>query len=190
YDNKITDFRNDLPAGSYTVRAMDPVNPNCPTMFMVEITSENNLQAEAEIITKPLCGQANGIVQVSVTAGGSGSFTYQWSDNPVANTAIRNDLRSGAYRVTIVDNGPQGCQTTVMISLPDDVAPVIVTAADVFVSCKGARDGRTSYTLEKQPGFVEPMLVRIKDINGNIATDGALAPGMYCIVVLDGNGCI
>src|SRR5690606_6512824 len=49
YDNKITDFRNDLPAGSYTVRAMDPVNPNCPTMFMVEITSENNLQAEAEI---------------------------------------------------------------------------------------------------------------------------------------------
>ncbi|MEZ4950494.1 MAG: hypothetical protein R2784_14075 [Saprospiraceae bacterium] len=190
HDGVMSGNRDDLPAGTYEVRIIDPANPTCPTILMITIGTENPLMAEANIRTLPTCGEANGSVQINVTAGGSGQYTYEWSDNPSATTSLRNDLAAGAYQVTVTDTGAFGCETVVTFSLTDDVAGAVVNADDAQVSCYGARDGFVNFTIDKDPSFAGPEVVRIKDQSGNIQTNGLLAPGMYCVIVTDANGCV
>ncbi|OWY20261.1 hypothetical protein B6N25_12280 [Sphingobacteriales bacterium TSM_CSS] len=53
--------------------------------------------------------QCTGQITLSVT-GGTGSYTYHWSDCLPCNSPQRNHLCSGAYTVTIADD-ETGCQT-------------------------------------------------------------------------------
>ncbi len=175
--------RNDLAAGSYTVTVLDPAT-GCTDILIVEIGQDNPLSATATINSEPSCGQSNGSVTISVS-NGSGDYGYSWGGG-----ATRTDLASGSYEVTVTDN-QSGCTTTVTFGLTDDVAGATVTVTPmVSTSCAGSNDGTASYTVNYDAGFQYPETIQMLDGGQNEHTDGSLAPGNYCIVVKDANGCV
>jgi len=183
-DQMVTNSRNDLIAGTYAVEIIDSNTPDCPAFVTVEVPSQDGFTAEAQINNQPTCGEANGSVTI-LTNGGVGPFSFDWG---LTDTEV--DLAAGTFDVNVVDNGT-GCLTTVTFTLTDNVSSAIVTVVPrVFTSCIGANDGAVSVDFDFEDGFAQPFTTRIQDADGGEFEDGSLAPGSYCLVVADANGCI
>ena len=183
-DQMVTNSRNDLIAGTYAVEIQDSNTPDCSAFVTVEVPSQDGFTAEAVINSEPTCGEANGSVTI-ITTGGVGPFAFDWG---ATDTEI--DLAAGTFEVNVVDNGT-GCLTTVTFTLTDNVSSAIVTVVPrVFTSCIGANDGAVSVEFDFEDGFAQPFTTQIQDADNNEFADGSLAPGSYCLVVKDANGCI
>jgi hypothetical protein len=163
--------RTDLPAGTYTVTVLDNVTV-CLTTIEVTVEQQNVLEATATIDVMPSCGEANG--QATISANGSGSYTFVWSNG--GDNATENGLASGTYSVTISDN-ENGCTAETSFTLTNDVAAATVTVDNTTVSCFEATDATVIYDIVTETGFVEPMIVEIRDNNGNVTENGTLAAG-------------
>ncbi len=185
-------IRTDLAPGINIVTVTDPAT-NCINIYEIFIESIPSLNIQVDVLQQPDCQTDNGSVDIIVT-GGSTDYTYIWSDNSSLDIASRNDLFAGVYTVVVVDNGPNACIDSVSFTLLDNVAGATVTISntnnEVFVTCAGDTDGVVQYMVSLDAGFVMPATEMILDVNGNTLTNGQLAPGNYCVVVMDGNGCL
>ncbi len=178
-------YRDNLSAGEYVVMVMDPTSPECPSLISVVIESENNLEASAQVVNQPACGESNGSVTINVTGGAS--YTYAWSDGGTG--ATRSDLTAGLYNVIVTSE--LGCETTVVFTLTNNVAGATITMDDfIYLSCAGSGDGQANYGYEVAPDFILPATDLIRDINGDVVMNGSLSGGAYCINIVDGNGCL
>lgn len=192
-DGGVGTNRNDLAPGINIVTITDPAT-NCTNVFEILIESLPSLDIQVDIVQQPDCQASNGEVAITVN-GGSLDYTYIWSDNPNLDVAIRTNLAAGAYGLTVVDNGPNGCiDSTSFVLLDNNVigASINITNPNgiVSVSCSGNADAEVLYTVAPSIGFVTPATEMIIDGNGNPQVNGQLGPGNYCIVVMDGNGCV
>lgn len=185
-------FRNDLAPGINIVTVTDPAT-NCINIFEVFIESIQFLDIQVDIQQQPDCQLDNGSVNIIVT-GGSTNYTYIWSDNPSLDLSNRDDLFAGVYTIVVVDNGLNACIDSVSFTLLDNVAGAMVTISnpnnEVFVTCAGDTDGEVQYMVTLDAGFVMPATEMILDANGDTLTNGQLTSGNYCVVVMDGNGCL
>ncbi|MEM1323898.1 MAG: gliding motility-associated C-terminal domain-containing protein, partial [Bacteroidota bacterium] len=174
--------RNDLTAGIYQITVVDPAT-NCIDVIQVIIDQNNDLVADAIINREPNCNAANGEVAITVT-NGSGDYTYSWGAD-----SLRTDLSSGVYTVSVQDQ-QTGCETTVNFILTDQAIGANIAVTNVLLDCVSDTMGTANYSLTFQNGFVEPATVLLVDEEGNEVIDGSLRPGIYCILVSDGNGCL
>ena len=185
-------IRSDLAPGINIVTVTDPAT-NCINIYEVFIESIQSLDIQVLVQQQPDCQVNNGSVNIIVT-GGSTAYTYIWSDNPSLDISSRDDLLAGVYTVVVIDNGPNACVDSMSFTLLDNVFGATVSISDlnnqVFVTCTGDADGEVQYTVALDAGFVTPTTEIILDANGNTFTNGQLISGNYCVVVLDGNGCI
>lgn len=84
------------------------------------------------------CGACNGSATVTSATGGTGSYTYLWSNGQ--NTQTATGLCSGTYFVEVGDANVAGCVRQFAISLGNiGSEPVTVTQTDV--SCPNRCDG-------------------------------------------------
>ncbi len=177
-----------LPVGACAVTVTDP-NTGCFNVVTVNIEEFIPLTASATINAQPSCGIADGAVSIVVEMG-SFDYSYNWSDG--GSGVSRNDLAAGTYTVTVTDNGPTGCVTTTTFTLINDGvsgAEVNIQSDPVLVTCIGDSDGNVEYDITYAAGFVNPPSVFITNGGGTVFENGSLAPGEYCINVVDGNGC-
>lgn len=185
-------IRNDLAPGINIVTVTDPAT-NCINIYEVFIESLQSLDIQVDVQQQPDCQVNNGSVDIIVT-GGSTAYTYIWSDNPSLDVSSRDDLFAGVYTVVVIDNGPNACVDSVSFTLLDNVVGATVSISnpnnEVFVNCTGDADGEVLYTVALDAGFATPATEMILDANGNTLTNGQLAPGSYCVVVMDANGCL
>jgi gliding motility-associated-like protein len=172
-----------LPAGDYSYTVTD--GAGCSLLENFTITTPTELVATA---TQTLMGCATlAQNQAAVTAmGGTGSYTYAWSNGQAAATAT--NLAAGAYSVVVAD--ANGCQATANAAVAD-LAPVAFTFASERPSCNGFSDGEISvatitggvgstpadYTYAWQDGNTSSTRT---DIRGAIP---------YTLVVTDAQGC-
>ncbi len=176
-----------LPAGPCVVEITDPAT-GCTDYQTVVIESFNPLMLDVVVNNEPDCGLANGSVTINVT-GGSTDYSYEWSNG--GSTQTLDNISSGLYCVTITDNGPTGCVKDTCFVLTDNISCAsIVIAGPVSTSCIGSNDGTVDFTTSYDPCFALPATTQILDSNGDEVTNGSLAPGNYCIVEIDANGCI
>ncbi len=176
-----------LMAGECFVTVTDTIN-NCTDVITVFIDTNNPLNAEIQIENQPDCNQANGAI-TAIGSNGSTNYSYAWMDG--FTDASRTNLPAGLYTVTVTDNGPTGCTRVASTVLTDNVPQAnIIFNSPVTTTCVGADDGMADFDVMTEPGFAQPAFVTITDIAGNTATNGNLAPGDYCIVVTDLNGCL
>jgi len=175
--------QNDLATGSYDVTVVDPAT-GCDNIITVVIAEESNLDVEIIVNGQPSCGVANGSIETVVT-GGSGDYNYSIGK-------VRTDLAAGTY-ISIVTDNQTGCTARDTIGLINSVASATITIDPVVsVSCIGANDGAAIYTIVKDAGFVENERIEIQSPGNNAGPhqDGQLSPGIYCVVVFDGNDCL
>lgn len=132
-------------------------------------------------LSDPSCfDSSDGSVSIEAE-GGSGNFSYNWSNGATGPSLF--NLAAGAYTVTVSDGN--GCQKTSMYTLSQPL-PISITFPSVNnVTCNGLTNG--SATAQGSGG------------NGNYTyewSNGAtgrtvqnLAPGAYQVTVIDLQGC-
>jgi SprB-like repeat protein/type IX secretion system substrate protein len=166
-----------LSPGSYTVTVTD--SNGCTGVCSSVV--EESIQLEATCVSEeiPCGGQPDGSVDVTIT-GGSGDYTYEWSNGETSEDIT--DISAGTYTVTVTD--ANGCTTTCSNTVTE--APGLqVSCVKTNISCKNANDGSIDVTIS---GGVEPLVFEWS--NGANSEDlSNLSKGTYTITVTDANGC-
>ncbi len=165
-----------LAAGSYTVSVLDA--NGCLKAATVTITNAANFTI-ATSATNATCGSANGSVSVKVT-GGTGPFTYKWSNN--ATTSTVSNVGAGTYNVTVTD--ANGCTQTgsVVVNASGNLS-ISVTVLN-NASC-GVSNGMIMVNIL---AGTAPFTYKWSDAETTAGIKG-LAPGIYTVTVSDASGC-
>lgn len=97
-----------------------------PTLLVVDSTS----------FTVPNCpGDVNGSATVFVS-GGTGPYTYSWSNGAVGNFPVLPSLAGDStYMVTVIDSGTCGDTVFASITVPNPPSIIVVFADSTRVSC-------------------------------------------------------
>lgn len=180
-----------VPAGTYTVVVADA--NGCQATTSITLVQPLPLTSTAIITTAQCQGANTGSIDLS-PAGGTGSYTFQWSGFP-AFSAITEDisaLLAGVYTVNITDDA--GCTATAYYNVGEPgqfqlTAQLSSVAGGYNVSCATATDGSIdaavgggtgpyTYFWNGPDGFTSINL----DLTG-------LAAGEYHLTVHDANGC-
>jgi len=167
-----------LPAGDYSVTVTDLVN-QCTSACMTSIGVANNLNANIEAI-QPDCqidlGSANAIV-----TGGSGSYSFAWSEGSSAATIV--ELGAGIYTLTVTDD-INSCTVESSVEIIDsENLSCIVSTADA--SCEEATGSATVIISGGSGNYMQEWS------NGNEGANiNNLYAGVYTVTVTDLNtGC-
>jgi hypothetical protein len=166
-----------LTAGAYTVTVTDA--KGCTAIRSVTLT-----QAAAILIT-PTVVSATCLPVGSITVvatGGSGTYTYLWSNG--ATTATISNLAGGNYTVTVTDGS--GCRNSSTVNVPTVTSNLTSTIAlTKAVSYNGASDGEATVTPVNGRG---PYTYRWSN-GSTLATATGLKAGTYTVTITDANGC-
>ena len=168
----------DLPKGSYsvTVKNID----NCISTATFEIADK--IIVSASELSPSTCGQSDGSA-VATATGGSGPYSFVWSNGESLATALK--LTSGANYVTVTDG--TGCSTVGSVNISTDASgPKIALKSITHNTCYGEKAGALDVTLT---GGTIPYSIQWS--NGELTEDLAnLASGIYDILVTDNTGCL
>jgi len=167
-----------LSAGTYTVLVKD--GENCEATKTVTITEPTDLAVNASTTAQSAPGVNDGTATAS-PAGGSGNFTFAWSNG--GNTATITGLAPGSYTVSVTD--AHGClaSQTVTVNVFGCAISATTTAQDA--SCHGSTDGTASISLTNA---AQPQVFAWSN-GGQTQAISGLAIGSYTVTATDGNGC-
>jgi gliding motility-associated-like protein len=137
------------------------------------------LDVEIKINNSPCGSLPNGGSLGAVVHGGTGPFTYVWS-NGTTDPALQN-ASAGVYTVTVTD--ANGCSAVKSAAL---VTPSVinVTVVQITPACGGANGSATVTATGGTPPYRH---VWSNGFVGNTAT--GLAPGQYYVCTFDANNC-
>jgi hypothetical protein len=107
-----TQTLQNVPAGSYCVSVTDA--NGCVATTCVTI-GQNPGPIATVTSTNETCGMANGTAHAGAS-GGSGTFTYFWSDGQATNSAL--GLSQGTYSVTVFDGYCSASATFNILEIP------------------------------------------------------------------------
>lgn len=168
---------SNVAAGDYTV-TVNGAN-SCSSTATVTVSSTNAITLSTSG-TNTTCGNNNGTVSTSITAG-TGPFTYAWSPGGATTASVAN-LAAGNYTVTVTGSG--GCTASGSATVGSSTAVSLTTSA-TNANCNqsngsatvNASGGSGTYTYLWTPG------------NATSSTASGLATGNYSVTVNDGQGC-
>ena len=129
------------------------------------------------------CGQCNGSLTVTASAGNGPPHSYLWSNGDTNSTI--SDLAAGIYHVTIIDNS--GCSEQFTTTL-NNVGGPSLSDTSYNVSCFGLCDGSAKAMAS---GATAPYVYQWYDPmmqTGDSAS--ALCEGHYFYSATDSNGCV
>jgi gliding motility-associated-like protein len=183
-----------LSAGTYTCVVTDVngciLTPN-PTFTLTEpaplsIASVSSLAADG--INNISCYGGTGFVDITVSGGSTGNYTYTWSTTDgsgiIQGAEDQNSLTAGSYHLVVKDSN--NCVAVKDITLTQP-AKLAITLATKDISCfpAGFSNGEVNLTVT---GGVTPYTFNWS--NGATSEDiTGLAAGYYKITVTDFNGC-
>ncbi len=175
-NGQVTEDISDLQAGIYTLTVTDGDGSTAQASY--EITQPAQLTAIATGTSNSCANSAT-----VVANGGTGSYTYLWSNG--ATTQSITSIAAGTYIVTVTDGN--GCMTTASCSVTANQA-FNSSASVTKVSCYGGSNG--SITVTNANGTAPFQY----SINGGLNsqsnnTFNGLTAGTYTITVVDANGC-
>ncbi|MEQ9188790.1 MAG: gliding motility-associated C-terminal domain-containing protein [Cryomorphaceae bacterium] len=171
-DNKV--------AGTYTVTVTDA--NGCMDTAEVTINQGTDLIASATLINDVTCNGGTDGSAVATQTGGSGPFTYLWSDASTNDTLF--NASAGNYIVTIT--GSNGCFDTASIQI-DEPDTIGFAFTETPISCGGSgNDGAISLTASGgTPGYTY-----LWSTSATGTSISGLVAGTYCVTVTDAAGCV
>lgn len=167
-----------LASGLYTVYTAD--NNGCIASSSATILESPQLLIVLDSVNNVLCnGQNTGAAYIWVS-GGTGIYTYLWS-----NGAMTQDLENapeGSYNV-LVSSGACSASLNLTINEPTILAANLVSVNDV--SCNGGTNGLVDVSVS---GGTTPYTYLWS--NGDTIEDlSGVGAGIYTLTVTDDNGC-
>ncbi len=168
-----------LGSGTYSITVTDA--GGCVSIQTLTITSPTQLLT-TPTSTPATCGNTNGTAD-AVTSGGTGPYTYLWSNS--ASSATLTNIAGGTYSVTVTD--ANGCTAVGTIVVGNTGAPVVAVSSAVNVLCFGESTG--SAGVNASAGS-PPYTYSWSPIGGNAANASNLTAGTYTVSVTGSDGCI
>ncbi|HXP49621.1 MAG TPA: PKD domain-containing protein, partial [Bacteroidia bacterium] len=169
-----------LATGTYTVVIIDA--NGCKDSTTAVITQP----AALELTASPFPATCNGTCTGSATvlpSGGTGVYTYVWSNATSATTANVTGLCAGNYSVVVTDGN--GCtHDTTNLAVTQPPALVLTKTAPVAAFCNQA-NGSDNVTIA---GGTPPYVYAWSNGQTSTALTG-VKPGSYCFGVQDANKC-
>ncbi|MBK8562064.1 MAG: HYR domain-containing protein [Saprospiraceae bacterium] len=166
-----------LAAGSYTVSMSD--GNGCVVTGNVTLTSPSAISLSSQVFNVSCNGGNNGEASIAAT-GGTGDFTYNWSNGGTG--ATQDNLAAGSYTASATD--ANGCVSTiqVVISQPPVLVGNITASNETAVN---ANDGTAAVAMS---GGLSPYTY-LWNHNATTPSVTGLAPGTYCVTVTDAASC-
>ncbi|MBI5220184.1 MAG: PKD domain-containing protein [Bacteroidia bacterium] len=169
--------RNNLSAGTYTVTTTDI--KGC-TDTAIAIISQPAAISISTTVTDASCGSSNGAA-TSVATGGTGSYTYTWSNGAL--TSSISNVAAGSYTVTVTD--ANNCTATKTVTINNISGPT-ANISNSNVSCNGASTGSASVAVT---GGTAPYTYLWSSGAGTGSTASNLSAGVYFVTVSDNSNC-
>ena len=129
-------------------------------------------------MTATTCGLNNGSA-VAIVSGGTGPYTYLWSNG--ATTSSISNLAAGSYTVVVTDKN--GCTATFTSTIATSTN-VTVNVSSTNAAC-GVNNGTATATAS---GGTAPYTYTWSN-GGTTASISGLGAGTYTVVVTDSKGC-
>ncbi len=167
---------SDLPAGTYNVTVTDAAGCTDEVSFTIESSSSPITEVGSQNTS---CGEDNGSIDLTVS-GGSGTYTYTWSNG--ASAANLSSLASGSYSFTVTDAA--GCTDFGTINIEGSESPMLNITSIMDTSC-GEDNGSVSISATGGSGGNS-----FSWSNGaSSASEINLSSGTYSVTVTDVVGC-
>ncbi|MCW5907971.1 MAG: T9SS type A sorting domain-containing protein [Chitinophagales bacterium] len=167
---------NNLGAGNYCVTVTDA--NSCTVSACTSIANPTQVTGTINSMNVSCNGGTNGTATLTA-AGGTGTFTYAWSNN--ATTANIGTLAAGVYTVTITDDNNCTATATTTITQPDALNLVITCNETILGQSTGSANvvvtgGTAQYSYSWSSG-------------ANTANAANLPAGIVTVTVTDANNC-
>lgn len=168
---------NNLSAGIYNVTVTDLAG--CSAESSVTINATSGIMLSLNIIHETCNGCNDGEITVSST-GGSGNYTFLWTDGSMAPTI--SNLSPGNYEITVMDSN--GCIATASVDVKPFDCPIIEISVDILhPPCLGKLGVLTAI-----PNGGTAPYEFIWD-SGEISSTISAPAGTYSVTVTDVLGC-
>lgn len=175
-----TQTNPNLLVGTYTVTVTDA--NGCTQSGSTIIASPGSLNVLLQITDVSCNGYTDGSITV-VVSGGSGSFSYLWSNGAI--TQAINNLVAGSYTVTVSDLN--GC-TIIQTGIVNEPMAVSLQLLTDSVGCFGESNGAA---IALAAGGTLPYSFSLTGNNYQADPNfTGLPAGNYTLSIMDGNGCI
>jgi len=125
---------NGLTAGTYIFSATDA--NGCVSTVNTTLTNPPLLNPSIGTETNVSCGLSNGAATVKVT-GGSGPYTYSWSNGSTTNGI--SGVTAATYTLTVTDS--LGCTATQLVPVGNSGSPTALVQSSVNTACNGGATG-------------------------------------------------
>jgi gliding motility-associated-like protein len=167
-----------LIAGTYTVVVTD-ANGCIDTTGVIITQPQSGLSLSSTQVNVLCFGNNTGSINLTVT-GGTGPYTYAWSNNTTAQDP--SNLIAGVYTVTVTD--ANGCTATLSITITQPATAVSISTTVQNILCLNGTGSINSTSA----GGVSPYTYSWSNqaITQNITN---LQAGNYTVTVTDANGC-
>ena len=176
-DNSL--IADSLGSGIYVVTVTD--NNGCSTEALAAVSDDQGPVILLENIVHNECfGQDNGVISVSVL-GGAPPYTVLWSNGESTEDIF--NLEAGPYEIFVTDANGCFAAKSFTIEQPDES---IVSVYSVAANCGSNNGSATAAVSNGNPPFnyIWP------NTTGSSEETSALAPGVYDLMVIDGNTCL
>lgn len=178
--NAATQDLNNICAGTYSVTVEDALG--CFQKGIAIVNQPTEILVDAVVENVSCFGGADGAIQLQVS-GGTGSYTYDWSNLAGTNNpADLTTLSAGTYTCTVTD--VNGCTQSKEV-LVNQSTEIQFSFSPLNVLCNGGNDGgiNLSVTGGSAPyTYLWANTVTTQDIFG-------LAAGTYTVTITDFKGC-
>ncbi len=179
----VASFDTTLTAGLHVVTTTDALG--CTHLDSILITEPALPLSIANTFTQHVAcfGDSTGQAEV-LASGGTTPYFYSWNTVPAQDSSAALNLLAGTYVSTVTDSN--GCVSSLPVTINEQpmLMADITTASDV--SCNGGNDGSATVGVT---GGTLPYTYNWIPSGGTAATATNLAPGVYVVVVTDGNSC-
>ncbi len=165
-----------LSAGSYSVFVTNSLG--CVTEELFSVSNASGATVSLTPTPVSCNGGNNGALSVQVT-GGTGPFTYSWSNGNT--TSSISNLTAGNYTVTVTD--ALGCSTVQSGSVSQPAA-LVASVSPVNPNCAGLNGSISA----NASGGTSPYSYSWS--NGMNLQSISVGPGSYTVTVTDSKGCV
>lgn len=170
---------NGLSAGNYTLTVTDATG--CTTISSINLTQPNVISTSVLSLDALCNGESSGQV-VSSIFGGTGAYSYSWSNGNTGFSAL--NLSAGNYSVTFSD--ANGCTATesAVVGEPTVLNATFSGSSDAL--CFGSSDGSISFSAS---GGTTAYSYDIGNGSQTSGTFNGLSAATYTVTVTDANNC-
>ncbi len=172
---------SNLAAGQYQVTVTDATG--CTGSATATVTQPTPLTLTTTPVNVTCFGASDGSITAN-PSGGTGAYTYQWSNGP-ATTQTISGLAASNYAVTVRDANQ--CSATAALTISQPSAVIFFAPVVQDVRCFNGSTGRIAVTNNGGTGVFTYKWSH--DVNLTTSTATNLPAGVYTVTASDANQC-